>query len=136
LFAPGGRSLVAVSREHLFEKSVATRTPKSMQPGRGGQMRMSVDFGDLVNSERVCLPEGSGAQILASGPGNLVLFAERRCSTSGVSLSGSERQVAPASVYGVNAYAIAYDITSNALVATDRAGFLTIYRIPHPAIAK
>ena len=42
----------------------------------------------------------------------------------------------PASLYGINAYAVAYDRLSNTLVATDRAGFLTIYNVPRPALAQ
>jgi hypothetical protein len=41
--------------------------------------------------------------------------------------------VTPASLYGVSAYAVAYDKLSNTLVATDREGLLTIYQVPRPA---
>jgi len=44
--------------------------------------------------------------------------------------------VTPASLYGVNAYAIAFDKLTNTLVATDREGFLTIYNLPRPATAR
>jgi len=44
--------------------------------------------------------------------------------------------VTPASLYGVNAYAVAYDREANALVVTDRAGYLTIYKVPRAASAK
>lgn len=136
LFAASDRSLVAVSREHLFEKPVVNRknTVAQMQ-NKGAQLRMRIDFGDLVNSQRICLPEGSGPQILTTGSASEVLiYAERRCSSSGA-FAGSERRVSPASLYGVNAYAIAHDKPSNMLAATDRAGFVTIYRIPRPAPA-
>lgn len=136
LFADQDRALVAVSRDHLFEKPiVAKAAPKKLSTSYDGQMRMTINFGDLVNSNHVCLPEGSGPQIAVQGPGNLLIFAERRCSASG-SFAGSSRRVTPASLYGVDAYAIAFDAASNTLVATDRAGYLTIYKGPRAAVAK
>jgi len=135
LFAAGDSALVALSRDYLYEKPVLSRTPRGMESS-GGQMRMRIDFGDLVNSERICLPEESGPQIAVLGatPDQL-LYAERRCSNSGA-FAGSSRKISPASLYGVNAYALAYDAASNTLVATDKAGFLTIYKVPRAAIAK
>lgn len=116
MFAANGRSLLAFSRNTLFEKSLGTRT--------------------LVNSNRVCLPEGSGPQVAAlAGSETLVVYGERRCSASGV-LTASPRGVTPASLYGVNAYALAFDPKSSALVATDRAGTLTIYHVPRAAVAQ
>jgi DNA-binding beta-propeller fold protein YncE len=130
LFAADDRALVALSRQSLFEKPLVARTAKSMVSGSDGRMRMRIDFGDLVNSERICLPEGSGPQIAALGAMNdVVLFAERRCSSSGA-FAGSSRRVTPASLYGVNAYAVAYDRDTNTLVVTDKAGYLTIYKVP------
>lgn len=134
LFAANDRSLIALSRDSLFEKPLVARAAKSMTSGSDGRMRMTVDFGDLVNSERICLPEGSGPQIATlGGTSDLLLFAERRCSASGA-FSGSSRRVTPASLYGVNAYAVAYDRDSNSLIVTDKAGYLTIYRVPRPAL--
>ena len=116
-FAANDRSLVAFSRDELFEKGVKS--------GR-----------ELVNGSRICLPAESGPQIatVASDP-NLVVYAERRCSAS-TPFNGSARGVTPASLYGVNAYALAFDPSTNSLVATDREGFLTIYHVPRPAVAK
>jgi hypothetical protein len=136
LFAAGDRSLVALSTSSLFEKPLVTRSAKPMTSGSDGRMHMSIDFGDIVNSERICLPEGSGPQIAALGStSELLLFAERRCSSSGA-FSGSSRRVTPASLYGVNAYAVAFDAASNNLVVTEKAGFLTIYRVPRPAVVR
>ncbi len=137
LFADQDRALVAVSRDHLFEKPIVAKpaTPKQMSATYNGQMRMTINFGDLVNSDHVCLPENSGPQIAVQGPGNLLIFAERRCSASG-SFAGSSRRVMPASLYGVDAYAIAFDPAANTLAATDRAGYLTIYKGPRAAVAK
>lgn len=116
MFAANGRSLLAFSRGTLYEKSLSART--------------------LVNSNRVCLPEGSGPQIAAlAGNETLVVYGERRCSASGV-LTASPRGVTPASLYGINAYALAFDPKSNALVATDRAGTLTIYHVPRAVVAQ
>ncbi len=135
LFAAGDRALVAISPEHLFDKRVMSRPPKTMTAGTDGAMRMSIDFGDLVNSERICLPEGSGPQIVTAATGNLILFAERRCNSSGA-FTGSASHITPASLYGVDAYAVAFDRASNTLVTTERAGFLTIYKVPHAALAR
>ncbi|HYC88826.1 MAG TPA: hypothetical protein VEO54_06415 [Thermoanaerobaculia bacterium] len=116
MFAANGRSLLAFSRGTLFEKSLSSRA--------------------IVNSNRICLPEGSGPQIAAlAGSETLVVYGERRCSASGV-LTASPRGVTPASIYGINAYALAFDPKSGTLVATDRAGTLTIYHVPRPAIAQ
>ena len=116
-FAANDRSLVAFSRDELFEKGVKS--------GR-----------ELVNGSRICLPAESGPQIatIASDP-NLVVYAERRCSAS-TPFNGSTRGVTPASLYGVDAYALAFDPSTNSLVATERDGFLTIYHVPRPAVSK
>jgi hypothetical protein len=125
-FAAGDRSLVAFSRDELFEKAVIAR-PKS---------KTRFDIGELVNGNRVCLPEGSGPQIATlAGADTLVIYGERRCSASGA-FPGSAREVTPASLYGVNAYALAYDATTGSLVATDRGGFLTIYTVPRPVVSQ
>lgn len=139
LFADRDRALVAIARDTLFEKPVLSRPAKTMTAeGTNGAapMRMKIDFGDLVNSNTICLPQGSGPQIAAlAGSDALLVYAERRCSASGA-FSGSSRAVTSASLYGINAYALAYDKASNTLVATDPAGFLTIYNVPRPAVAK
>jgi hypothetical protein len=130
-------ALVAISREHLFEKPLVSRAPKTMTSAGTGNapMRMSIDFGDLINSDRICLPDNAGPQILAAAPGDLLLYAERRCSSSGA-FAGSQRRITPASLYGVTAYAVAYDRGSNTLAVTDPAGYLTIYKVPRSALAK
>lgn len=128
------KAIAAISREHLLEKPVV-RTAKTMTKGADGQMRMSADFGDFVNSDRICLPDNAGPQILTLAPNNLLLYAERRCSTSGA-FSGSQRRINPASLYGVSAYALAYDRDTNSLAVTDRAGYLTIYKVPRPVTVK
>ena len=137
LFADRDRSLIAFSRDSLFEKPVVSRPARAMTAeGTNGTMRMKIDFGDLVNSNRVCLPETSGPQIATlAGSDTLLVYGERRCSASGA-FSGSSRNVTPASLYGISAYALAYDRDLNALVATDPEGFLTIYTVPRPAVAR
>ena len=112
MFADRDRALLALSRNHLFEKTTT------------------------VHSDRICLPENSGAQIATlGGSDTLLLYAERRCSASGA-FSEENRRVMPASLYGVNAYAVAYDKAANALVVTDRAGFLTLYGVPRVTVAR
>ena len=128
-----GDALVAISREHLLEKALIARAPKTMNKDPDGRMRMSADFGDMVNSTRICLPEGSGPQILTLASSDMLLYAERRCASSGA-FTGSARRVTPASLYGIDAYALAYDATNNTLVVTDRAGYLTIYKVPRAAV--
>jgi hypothetical protein len=136
LFAAGDQALIALSRNSLFEKPLSMAKPaKQMTAGTNGQMRMAINFGDLTNSDAICLPEGSGAQIAALASADLLLFAEQRCNAS-VAFSGSNRRVTPASLYGVTAYAMAYDHASNTVIVTDRGGFLTIYKVPRPAVAK
>ena len=134
VFAAGDRALVTLGRDGFYEKPLNT-TAKAMQPGANGQMRMSIDFGDLVNTDRICLPENAGPQIAALASSDLLLFAERRCSSSG-GFVGSSRRVTPASLYGVDAYALAYDAGTNTVVVTDRAGYLTIYKAPRAALAR
>jgi hypothetical protein len=131
LFGANDQALVALSRDGLFEKplSATKAASKQMTAETNGKMRMAINFGDLTSSETICLPEGSGAQIAALAAPDLLLFAERRCS-GGSSFSGSERRVRVMSLYGVAAYAIAYD--HETLIVTDRAGFLTIYKAPRP----
>jgi hypothetical protein len=125
-FAANDRSIVALSRDQLFEKAV---TPRA-------RAKSNMDLGELVISSRVCLPEESGPQIAtAAGADTLVVYAERRCSASGA-FPGSSRGVTPASLYGVDAYALAFDPETGSLVATHRDGFLTIYNVPRPAVAR
>lgn len=116
-FAANDKSLVAFSDDELFEKAV--------KAGR-----------ELVNGNRVCLPENAGPQVATvAGADTLVVYAERRCSAS-TAFPGSTRGVTPASLYGVNAYALAYDPTTSSLIASDRDGFLTIYNVPRPVVAR
>lgn len=134
MFAANNRSLVAFSRDSLFEKTLTSRPVRITSAKNAPTMR--IDIGDLVNSNAICLPEKSGPQIATlAGNDTLVVYGERRCSAAGA-FSGSARGVTPASLYGVNAYALAYDPKANALVVTDRDGFLTMYSVPRPAVAK
>jgi len=114
LFAARDRSVIAFSRDAIFDKQVGAKK-------------------GIVNTNHVCLPAGSGPQIATLTTDPQLVYAERRCSAS-ATFTGST--IAPASLYGVSAYAVAYDQKSNAIVATDRAGFLTIYNVPRTAIVK
>ena len=111
MFAASDRVLIALVRDALVERS-----------------------GKRILREPICLPEGSGPQIAALATPELLLFAERRCTSSGA-FSSSDRPVAPASLYGIDAYAVAYDRQENSLYTTERAGYLTIYRVPRAAVA-
>ncbi|HET7435261.1 MAG TPA: hypothetical protein VFN10_11185, partial [Thermoanaerobaculia bacterium] len=134
-FADNDRALVAWSRENLYEKPLTVKSAAKLENAPNGTMRMKIDFGDLVNSDRVCMPEKSGAQVVVATSSTSLVYAERRCSASGA-FSGSGRHVTPASLYGVSAYALAYDAQTNTLVATEPAGFLTIYKVPRAAVTK
>jgi hypothetical protein len=114
LFAADDRVLLALGRDNLIEKPLLPSKRAVSQP--------------------ICLPEGSGPQIAALASPGLLLFAERRCSSSGP-FAETDRAVTPASLYGVDAYAVAYDRQSNFLYTTERGGYLTIYRVPRAAIA-
>lgn len=132
MFAAGDRSIIAFSRDAMFEKRLTLR-PTRITQSDVARSTMRVAIGDLVNSTHVCLPQGSGTQIATlTSTDALLVYAERRCSASGT-FSGSNSGVTPASLYGINAYAVAYDKLSNTIVATDREGFLTIYQVPRPA---
>src|SRR6185436_774224 len=137
MFAPDDSALVALNHEYLFEKPITMRrTALPMTAEASGAMRMRIEVGDLVNSDRICLPEKSGPQIATFIPSaNTLVYAERRCS-AGVGFAGSKRRVSPASLYGVSAYAIAHDPASNTIVATDPAGFLTVYKVPRVMLAR
>jgi DNA-binding beta-propeller fold protein YncE len=136
LFAAGDQALVALSRGTLIEKALSVvKKEKQMTAAANGQMRMEINFGDLTSSDTICLPEGSGAQIAALAASDVLLFAERRCD-SGNAFSGSSRRVTRVSLYGVAAYALAFDPLTNTVVVTDRAGFLTIYKVPRVAVAR
>lgn len=131
MFAAGDRSLVVFARDWIGEKPLRARVEKQLSP-EGDKMRMRIDFGDLTNSEAACLPDMAGAQIAVPGAKpSVILFAERRCSVSG-SFTASPRNVSTASIYGVSAYAVAFDPVTNTLLTTDPAGFLTVYRAPKP----
>jgi DNA-binding beta-propeller fold protein YncE len=135
LFAAADQVLIALTRGLLIEEPLsATKPVTKMTAGANGQMRMN-GFGNLTTRETICLAEGSGAQIATLASPELLLFAERRCNASSA-FSGTNRRVSPASLYGVAAYAMAYDHASNTVVVTDRAGFLTIYKAPRLAVVK
>jgi hypothetical protein len=132
MFAASDRSIIAFSRDAMFEKRVTSRPIRITKSGTTGPMR--IDLGDLVNSTHVCLPAHSGPQAATlAGTDALLVYAERRCDASGT-FTGSTSGVTPASLYNVNAYAVAYDKLSNTIVATDREGFLTVYTVPRPAV--
>jgi hypothetical protein len=135
LFAAGDRSLVVLADDWFAEKELVQRVaPKMAQSD--GKMRIRFDFRDLMSSEAICLATGAGPQIAVGGTNAAVVhFAERRCNASGT-VTAAPRKVETASLYAVPAYALALDRGRNALVATDPAGYLTIYRSPEPPIRR
>jgi hypothetical protein len=130
LFARGSGALVVLAADWLAEKSLAPARERPMKAEAGG-MRLLIDRADLVSSETICLPEESTAQIAAAN-GGIVYFAERRCTSAGTTVA-APRTVPTASLYGVEAVALAYDDARGALVATEKGGVLTLYRLPSPA---
>jgi len=111
LFASSDRVLIALIRDSLVEMAAKR-----------------------IIREPICLPEGSGPQIAALASPVLLLFAEKRC-PSGGTFGTTDRAVAPASLHGVDAYAVAFDRQNNFLYTTERSGYLTIYRVPRAAVA-
>ena len=131
--AANGKTLAVVAAEG----TVLFDTERFAEKGRlkDAQAEAALFAGDaLVTLSRntVCLPDGSGPQIAALAPGNVLLFAERRCDASSALAGGGH--VTPVSLYGVDAYAVAFDRAANALVTTERAGYLTIYKVPRAAV--
>lgn len=133
-FAAGDTSLVVAASDWMAEKSLAARPEKAKGPA--GALRMIIEFGDLMNSQRICLPESAGPQILSeTDESNVILFAEKRCSAS-AKFDAAPRRVSLRSVYGVEAYALAYEGGNETIFVTDRNGFLTRYRLPVPEPAR
>lgn len=127
-FAADDRALVVAAADWMGEKSLETRASKTGPTAT--DLRMRIRFGDLMNSQKICLPDGSGPQILTAGKTSItILFAEKRCSAS-ASFDASPRRVTLSSIYGIDAYALAFDPGSSSIFATDRKGFLTQYRLP------
>lgn len=135
MFAANDRVLLAFGNDRLYEKAMTSNAAPRAMTKSGSTMHTSIEYGDLVNSQQICLPESSGPQIGALAPSDQFVFAERRCSSSG-SFNGSDRRVVPLSLYGISAYALAWDRAGSAVVATDRAGYVTIYHLPRPAAAR
>lgn len=129
LFVAHDSSFVVVADDWLAEKRVKSTGTRGLT-NEGGTMRIKLAFGDLINSQKICLPKQASAQILAAGlHANSVLFAERRCSAA-ESFTASERVVIPQSIYGVDAAAIALDRARKLVYVTDPRGHLIAYHAP------
>lgn len=128
-FAADDRVLVTVAPDWLAEAPATPRESKKPS-GEPGGMRMTIELGDLVSSEAICLPDGAGPQIALAVPGSVVVVAEKRCAAGG-SFTAAKRRTRVASLYGVDAFALAR-MGDGRLVASDPRGFLTIYRQPEP----
>jgi len=127
LFAAEDRSLVVVAQDWLAEKPLDPGPEKKMSTLAP---RISVDFGDLVSSDQVCLAKNSGPQILVTGrKSSVVHFVERRCSHAGSAFDASTRKVTWSSVYGVPGWAAEYDARDDSLWVSDPAGFITQYTL-------
>jgi hypothetical protein len=119
MFSAKDRTLIALSKDSIFDRSAIPNGPR----------------GSVVNGRLACFPQNSGPQIATLTSDDRLVYAERRCSASGA-FNTTESGITPASLYGVDAYAVVFDGKSNTIVATDRAGFLTIYNVPRPAVAQ
>ncbi|HVT03094.1 MAG TPA: hypothetical protein VHL58_06910 [Thermoanaerobaculia bacterium] len=125
----GDRALVIAASDWLAETTVESRPARNVTRSKDG-IRLTFDFGDLISSQQICLPEHHGPQTLLALPdSNLIVFPERRCSAS-ETFTASARKTVPTSLYGINAYALAWDPLNKRIVATDRAGTLTLYKLP------
>jgi len=132
--AANGKTLAVVAAEGavLFDTSTFAEIGRTKTRGATDVALFANDALVTLSRDVVCLPEGSGPQIAALAPNNVLLFAERRCDASSAFAGGGH--VTPVSLYGVSAYALAYDRAANALVTTERAGYLTIYKVPRAAV--
>jgi hypothetical protein len=132
--AANGKTLAVIAPEGavLFDTSTFTETARLKTNGAADVALFANDALVTLSRDAICLPEGSGPQIATLAPNNVLLFAERRCEASSVLAGGGH--VTPVSLYGVSAYALAYDRAANALVTTERAGYLTIYKVPRAAV--
>ena len=132
--AANGKTLAVVAPEGavLFDTSTFTETARLKTSGAADVALFANDALVTLSRDAICLPEGSGPQIATLAPNNVLLYAERRCEASSALTGGG--QVTPVSLYGVSAYALAYDRAANALVTTERAGYLTIYKVPRAAV--
>lgn len=123
-------SVIAVWAEDWLAE-VTVRAEESGFDTNGDVPRMRLGFGDLVNSESICLPERSSPQIATVVESSRIVLAERRCSTSG-SMSGARRVLRSSTLTGVEAWAIAWDSTRRLVVASDPEGTITMYSLPAP----
>lgn len=129
LFAPGNRALIIFADDWMAEKPLAAPTSHGMARGaRGVEMRIGAE--NLLSSRTICLPAGTAAQVAATA-GKTVVYAERRCSAGG-SLDAAPRTVQTASLFGVDALAVAYDSKGGRIAVVDRGGSLTLYSVPPP----
>lgn len=85
-----------------------------------------------VVRDAICLPDSSGPQIATLASPSLILLAERRCNSS--AFSAVSRKVTPASLYGIDAYALAYSAKKQAVFVTEKSGFVSVYRVPRVAV--
>lgn len=128
-FAADDRVLVAVANDWLAEAPAAPRETKQPKSDIGA-IRMTIELGDLVSSETICLPAGAGPQIAGPAAGALVVVAEKRCAAGGA-FTAAKRKTRVASLYGISAYAMA-PTPDGRWAVTDPEGFLTIYKQPAP----
>ena len=138
--AASATTLLVASGEDVitFETATFTEVRRTAAGARPSTLLATADDGFVTLAPEalsmggkaypICLTEGSGPQGGVTA-GRLVLFAERRCNSSAPVPDA-------ASLYGVATYALAFDAVTNTLVATDRSGFLTIYKVPRAAAAK
>ncbi|HKS23419.1 MAG TPA: hypothetical protein VJZ76_11505 [Thermoanaerobaculia bacterium] len=133
--AATAKTLAVVASEGtvLFDTNTFVEMGRTKTSGPTDVALFAKDALVTLSRDDVCLPVGSGPQIATLAPNNVLLFAERRCDASSALAGGGH--VTPVSLYGVNAYALAFDRAANALVTTERAGYLTIYKVPRAAVA-
>ncbi|MBW3565497.1 MAG: hypothetical protein KY459_12295 [Acidobacteria bacterium] len=129
LFAAGDASLVVTADDWLAQVPLAEPSASSLDT-TGEMPRVSLAFGQLTSSQKICLADPSGPQVLAPGRTDReVVFAEHRCGESG-SFTGSVRHVEPLSLYNVKAWAVVWDVQRNGVFATNPEGELALYRAP------
>lgn len=130
VFGAGDQALVFVADDWIAEKVLQKRTRELS--ATGGTMRIRFGSGDFVSSQKICLVEKAGPQVITLGrTSSFAIVPEKRCSRTGA-FTAQPRRVTSASLYNVGAFALAYDRERDAVWATDPDGYLTMYKTPSP----
>lgn len=126
-FAAGDRALVAATETAVLQLALdRDKTEKALIAADDG-LRTNIAAADLISTDTVCIDPSSSPQVISLGPtGSELLFPEKRCGRGG-SMTGGPRYVSVQSLYPLEAFAIAWDPTREAVFATS-GDQLVLYR--------